>query len=84
MRTVAYYPQKRILTVLDENGYIEVSYSGGIAERKFVEAIHAGENVSLANGNFKMKLKPANISAFLGCGLDQPFQRIILKRKEKI
>jgi hypothetical protein len=66
MKTIAYYPAARMLSVLDEDGYGEISYCGGIAERKFFEALDdENVNVSIVGGDFKMKLKPANMQAFI-------------------
>jgi len=82
MRTVAYYPQKRILTVLDENGYVEVSYTGNTAEHKFFAALVAEDvNVSIVGGDFKFKGKPANIQAFIDTHTPKAMQTIMVRRR---
>jgi len=90
MKTIAYYPKRRILTVLDENGCAEISYTGDAAEHKFFEALVAEDvNVSIVGGSFKIKGKPADRQSFVdalangrtGCKPERAMQTIIIKRK---
>jgi hypothetical protein len=87
MKETVYCPKHGSLWII-EGGYALISYSGGIAGRKFIEAIEAGEEVSIAGGDYRVKLKPANVgySEFVsGFGVaEAPVQSFIIKRKDYV
>jgi len=85
MKTIAYYPKKRILAVLDENGYAdEVMYEGNTAEHKFFEALVAEDmNISIVDGSFKIKGKQANMQAFIDAHSQKSMQKITIKMSQQ-
>jgi hypothetical protein len=83
MKEIVYCPKHGSLLIV-EDGYVLVSYSGGIAEQKFIEAIEASEEVSIAGGDYRVRLKPANVgySEFVsGFGVvEAPVQSFTVKK----
>ena len=82
MNQIAYNPTNRILSILDKDGYVIISYTGDTAERKFIESL-AKEEVQLyiADGAFKMKIKPANMQEFMVENMVESMQTITINRK---
>ena len=82
MKQIIYYPSRRITSVINEDGYLDISYAGDIAERKFIASL-AKEEVQLyiADGSFKMKIKPANIREFMVENMVEAMQTITINRK---
>jgi len=81
MKQVIYYPVRRILVLLDDDGYIKISYAGDIAERKFIRSLEKEDiQLHIAGGDFKMKIKPVNMTEFLTENMTKVVQTITVKK----
>lgn len=65
MKELAYYPAGRILAVIENAECVGTCYCGNIAEHEFVKALGTDVPISIVDGSFKMRLRPANIEEFI-------------------